>query len=138
MRLHIYTFSSSVTNLKNTPSPPLVHNRHSPCAQRRHECSQSVGVVVNNHHRECSHGGWRLCTRLIAFVLGRVSCLHEYTEKLAISEWFKTAKREKIEMQGFLLRDVKKVFSKSPKGGEVWINNLHGANIMIYMKVQSN
>ena len=64
--------------------------------------------------------------------------MHEYTEKLAISEWFKTAKREKIEMQGFLLRDVKKVFSKSPKGGEVWIDNLHGANIMIYMKVQSN
>ncbi len=28
--------------------------------------------------------------------------------------------------------------SDSPKGGEVWIDNLHGANIMIYMKVQSN
>ena len=48
------------------------------------------------------------------------------------------SKTGKIEMQGFLLRDVKKVFSKSPKGGEVWIDNLHGANIMIYMKVQSN
>ena len=135
MRLHIYTFSSSVTNLKNThlctTAPLRVH-------KGRHECSQSVGVVVNNHHRECSHGGWRLCTRLIAFVLGRVSCLHEYTEKLAISEWFKTVKRVEIEMQEFLLRDVKKVFSKSPKGGEVWINNLHGANIMIYMEVQSN
>ena len=48
------------------------------------------------------------------------------------------SKTGKIEMQGFLLRDVKKVFPKSPEGGEVWINNFHGANIMIYMKVQSN
>ena len=74
----------------------------------RMECSQPIGVVVNNRQSECSHGGWRLCTRLVACVSGRVSCLHEYAEISVISQWFKTAEQEKTEMQEFLPHRVVK------------------------------
>ena len=81
----------------------------------RMECSQPIGVVVNNRQSECSHGGWRLCTRLVACVSGRVSCLHEYAEISVISQWFKTTEQEKTEMQEFLPHRVVKDYGMNRK-----------------------
>ena len=81
----------------------------------RHECTQPIGVVENNRYCECSHGGWRLCTRLVACVSGRVSCLHEYAEISVISQWFKTTEQEKTEMQEFLPHRVVKDYGMNRK-----------------------
>ena len=78
--LHIYTFSLSARNLK-IESP---HHLFTTAALRvnkcRSECSQPIGVVMNNRQNECSHGEWRLCTNGNDTVFTVLPHLYEYTE----------------------------------------------------------
>ena len=46
----------------------------------RAECSQPIGMVMNNRQSECSHGEWRLYTSGKEPVFSPPPLLHEYAE----------------------------------------------------------
>ena len=75
----------------------------------RTECSQPIGVVVNNRQSECEHGEWRLCTNGNDTIFTVLLHLHEYTESPPF-HWHSDSRNKKnLEMQDLLLRDVRKL-----------------------------
>ena len=69
----------------------------------RTECSQPIGVVMNNRRSECEHGKCRLCTNGNNTDFTILFHLYEYAKLCPISKPFEFTKQKILEMQDLLL-----------------------------------
>ena len=72
----------------------------------RTECSQPIGVVMNNRRSECEHGKCRLCTSGNNTDFTILFHLYEYARLCPISKPFEFTKQKILEMQDLLLYGV--------------------------------
>ena len=82
----------------------------------RMECSQPIGVVVNNRRSECEHEEWRLCTNGNDTDFAVLPHLYEYARFCPISQTAGFTKQAILEVQDLLLRDVVFLESLFPFG----------------------
>ena len=87
--LHKYTANVYLYIFIISPQPPKTGPPHHLCTtvsrrvhKYRAECSQPIGMVVNNRQSECSHGEWRLCTNGNDTDFTALPHLYEYAESV--------------------------------------------------------